>query len=162
MITSITTVYSFLYVQLYFRTFRIDITPGWNNYYNLTNVPTKLIPQSNDSGTTSSLQKSHYHNYLLQASFLFVASARKSRENLQFDCKRFEIWLVNTGEVKKMGVGKLDLFQYIHWYSYKSWQILQLLSFLILVGAGDLFSRTDYFVNLSFNLLISYLYSSSK
>ena len=149
MITSITTVYSFLYVQLYFRTFRIDITPGWNNYYNLTNVPTKLIPHSNDSGTTSSFHKSHYHNYLLQASFLFGASACKSRENLQFDCKIFEIWLVNTGQVKKMGVDKLDLFQHIHWYSYESWQILQLLSFLILVGAGDLFSRTDYFVKLS-------------
>ena len=37
--TLLTTVHSFLYVQVHFKTFR---TPSWNNYYIITNVPTKL------------------------------------------------------------------------------------------------------------------------
>ena len=53
----------------------------------------------------------------MQASFLFGASARKCRENLWFDRKRFEIWLVNAGHVKTKGVGKLDLYEHIPLYS---------------------------------------------
>ena len=51
----------------------------------------------------------------MQASFLFGALARKCRENLLLDRKRFEIWLVNTDHVKTKGVGKLDSFEYIPW-----------------------------------------------
>ena len=36
----------------------------------------------------------------MQVSFLFDASVRKYKENLQFDRKRSEIWLVKTGHVK--------------------------------------------------------------
>ena len=46
--------------------------------------------------------------FFLQAIFLFGASAHKRMENLWFDRKRFENWLVNTDYVKKKGVGKLD------------------------------------------------------
>ena len=53
----------------------------------------------------------------IQISFLFGASARKCKENLEFDRKRFEIWLVNTGQVKTKGVGKLNLFEHIRMYS---------------------------------------------
>ena len=53
----------------------------------------------------------------MQVSFLFGATARKCREKLYFDHKRFETWLVNTGHVKTKGVGKLDSFEYIRWYS---------------------------------------------
>ena len=36
------TVHYFLYVHIRFRTFRIATRPNWNNYYNITNVPTTL------------------------------------------------------------------------------------------------------------------------
>ena len=38
----VTTFHSFLYVQIYFRTFRIAITPTWNNYFNITNISITL------------------------------------------------------------------------------------------------------------------------
>ena len=53
----------------------------------------------------------------MQVIFLFGGSAGKCRENLEFDRKIFEIWLVNTGHLKTKGVGKLDLFEHIQWCS---------------------------------------------
>ena len=38
----LTTVDSFLYVHIRFRIFRVVIWTNWNNYYNITNVPTTL------------------------------------------------------------------------------------------------------------------------
>ena len=82
----------------------------------------------------------------MQVSFLYGASARRCRKNLPFDCKRFEIWLVNTGHVKTKRVGKLDSFGHICSYSgakaekcsscYLFW-----LGVGVGVGVGGLFSR---------------------
>ena len=45
----LTTVHSFLYVHIRFRTFRIAIRLNWNNYYNITNITPEyyIIPESN-------------------------------------------------------------------------------------------------------------------
>ena len=98
----LTTVHFFLYVQIRFRTFRIAVTPSWNNCNNTTNVPTKVIPESNETDfwlTSLHLFASLTNSIIstwMQVSFLFGASARKCRENFLFNRKRFEIWLVKT------------------------------------------------------------------
>ena len=40
----------------------------------------------------------------IEVSFFLGTSARICKENLQFDRKRFQIWLLNTGHVKTKGV----------------------------------------------------------
>ena len=86
----------------------------------------------------------------MQASFLLGALGRKCRENLWFDRKRFEIWLVNTGHVKTKGVGKLDSFQHILWYNcMKPDKYSSCYHFLYLSEQVVYFHKSDYWINLS-------------
>ena len=85
----LTTVHTFLYIYICFRTFRIAIRPNKNNYYNKTNVSTTfcvsqmkwifwptLLPSlfTNTTNCTISLW--------MQVSYLFGTSARICRDNL--------------------------------------------------------------------------------
>ena len=92
----------------------------------------------------------------MQVSFLFCASAHKCRKNLWFDRKRFEICqyiikkLVNTGHVKTKGVGKLDSFEHIRWYSStKADRYSSCYLFLCLSEQVLYFHETDYCIILS-------------
>ena len=95
-----------------------------NSHNNITNVLT-IIPSYTWvkwnrflAHTTSSLHKSNCAIFTwMQVSVLFGAKARKCRENLQLDHKRFETWLIHTGHVKTKGVSKLDLFEHIRCFS---------------------------------------------
>ena len=97
----------------------------------------------------------------MQISFLFGASADKCRENLWFNCRRFEIWLVNTGHVKTKGVGKLDSFEHIHWCSstkadkYSS-------CYLFLPCQSRWFISTKQIIILFWVIIYSYLQSFFK
>ena len=116
-----TAVHSSLYIHIRFRTFRITIRPNWNNCYILSYLSKMkrifwltLLP--------SSVYK--YDNWSIflwmQARFLFGAWSRICRENLLFDRKRSEIWLVITGHVKTKGDYESDSFEqsfeHIRWY----------------------------------------------
>ena len=84
----------------------------------------------------------------MQVSFLFGALARKFRENLWFDYKRFEVWLVNTGNLKTKGVGKLDSFENIPWKSSaKADKYSGCYLFLSLSEQVAYFQETDYCIN---------------
>ena len=86
----------------------------------------------------------------MQISFLFGTSVSKCRENLYFDRKRLEIWLVNTGHVETKGVGELDLFKYIHLYSStKADKYSSCFLFLSLPEQVVYFQETDYYIILS-------------
>ena len=85
----------------------------------------------------------------MQARFLFGAWSRICRENLLFDRKRSEIWLVITGHVKTKGDYESDSFEpaILVWahslvQEYESWQIRQFLSFLTTFGTAGLFLRS--------------------
>ena len=157
----LTTIHSFLYVQSHFGTFRIAITPSWNNCYNITNVTTRLYQSQMKwiSGSylyilasciSSQIQLTALSLREMQVSFLFGALAHKCRENLWFHCKRFEIWLVNIGHVKTKGLGKLDSFEHVPLYSstkankYSSCYLLLSLSKQVVY-----FHERDYCINLS-------------
>ena len=136
----LTTVHSLHYVQIGFRTFRTDIKPNWNNYNNRSNVPTtfclsqmKRFLAHSTSWICSKIRlTSVCTSARMEVCFLLGPSARICKENLWFDRKRFEIWLVNTGHVKAKSVFAGE--------ATRSWQLLQLFSFLIRVRAGGLFS----------------------
>ena len=101
----------------------------------------------------------------MQASFLLGASARKCRENLWFDRKRFEIWLVSTGHVKTKDVGKLDLYEHIPLYnSTKADNYSSCYLFLFLSEQVFYFHETDWCINLShyLQLLVEVLQNRSS
>ena len=152
----LTTVHSFLYAQTHYGTFRIAITPSWNNCYNITNIPTKLYQSQMKpiSGSFHFISPQIRLTALslreMQVNFLFSASAPKCRENLWFDCERFEIWLVDTGHVKTKGVGKVDSFGNIPWYSStKADKYSSCYLFLSLSEQVVHFRETGYCINLS-------------
>ena len=106
----LTTVLSFLDVHIRFRTFRIVVRPNWNNYYNITNVSTKLW--QNQMKTISG---SHCFLHLftnltfpnnftismwMDVSFLLGASARICQNNFLIDPTKFEIWLFSICHMK--------------------------------------------------------------
>ena len=156
----LTTIHYFLYVQSHFRAFRIAITPSWNNCCNITNVTTKLYQSQMKwiSGShlyilasciTSQIQLTALFLREMQVSFLFGALAHKCRENLWLHCKRFEIWLVNTGHVKTKDLGKLDSFEHIPLYSStKANKYSSCYLFLSLSKQVVYFHETDYCINL--------------
>ena len=122
----ITKVHSFLYVHIGFWTFRIDLRPNWNNYCNISNVPITLHVSQ-----MKRISGSHYFIYLFKHWTLqhrpmatlslseckSVTSPRRCKENLWFDHKKFDIWLVNTGHVKSKATGISDLFEKVQTFA---------------------------------------------
>ena len=163
----LTTIHSFLYVQTHFRIFRRAITPSWNDFYGITNVPLKLYQtqMKRISGSyhfiSSQIRLTALSLREMQVSFLFGASARKCREKLWLDRKKFEIWLVNTGHVKTKGIDKLALFEHIPWYSstkadkYSS-------RYLFLSLSGRWFIFTEQIIVLIWVIIYSFLQSFFK
>ena len=129
-----------------FRTFRIAIKANWNNYYNISNVLTSLY--------LSQMKRISGSHYFLD---LFT---NPTNCYLLLRCTHLREWkLVFCSVFRRVHVRriysliakdlKFDWSIQVTWkrrvYSlvqqHESWQILQLLSFLIPVGAGGLFSR---------------------
>ena len=129
-----------------FRTLRIAIKANWNNYYNISNVPTSLYlsQMKRDSG-------SHY--------FLDLFT-NPTNCYLLLRCTHLREWkLVFCSVLRRVYVRriyslitkyfKFDWSIQVAWeqraYSlvqqHESWQIFQLLSFLIPVGAGGLLKQ---------------------
>ena len=163
----LTTIHSFLYVQTHFRTFRTAITPSWNDCYDITNVRPKLYQSQMKriSGSyhfiSSQIRLTALSLREMQVSFLFGPSARKCREKLWFDRKRFEIWLVNTGHVKTKDVGKLASFEHIPWYSStKAYKYSSRYLFLCLSGQVVYF--TEQIIVLIWVIIYSYLQNFFK
>ena len=91
----LTTIHSFLYVHIRFRTFRIAIKPNWNNYYNISNVPTTLYLSQMKrisswqyfldlftNPTNGTISYFGVHSMWMEVSFLLGASACICKENL--------------------------------------------------------------------------------
>ena len=149
----LTTVHSFLYVQIHLRTFRIATTPSWKNCYNITNAPTKLhlsqMKRISGSHHLISLKIRLAALSLRECKLVFCLVLRHVNVRRIFR-KRFEIWLVNTGHVKTKGVGKLDSFEHIRWYSStKADKCSSCYLFLSLSEQVVYFHETDYCINLS-------------
>ena len=117
----LTTAHSFLYVHIRFR---IAIIPNWNNYYNITKVPTTLclsqIKRISGSqyflrlfanSTLQEFQLSALSLCECKLVFLFGASACICSKNLYFARTKFEIWLVNKGHGKMMDNCKICCYR---------------------------------------------------
>ena len=161
-----TTHYSspFLYVHIGFWILRIVIRPNCNNY-NITIVPTtshlsqtkrissSLLPLSVRKFNITARPKDRIISIWMQASSC-GASARRHMENLYWNRTKFEICLVNRDHVETSGCWEIRFVWAsinICWYSntkaiailFQSWPVLQLLSFLILLGQVVCFHKTD-------------------
>ena len=143
----LTTVHFFLYVHIRFRALRIAIKPNWNNYYNISNLPSTLYLSQ-----MKLIFGSHHFLYLLTKSDLllyFLLRCAYRREWKLVFCsvlRRVCVRRIYSSIAKDL---KFDWLIQVMWkrrvYSlvkqHESWQILQLLPFLISVGAGGLFPR---------------------
>ena len=119
----LTTIHSFLYVRIRFRTFRIATRPNWNSYYNITNVPTKLY-LSRMKRISGSYQFLHHFPNSTPQHRLTALSLCEYKLFLKFDWSVQVTWkegqLVNQIRFSKRFVWAYSLLQ-----QQESWLILQ-------------------------------------
>ena len=157
----LTTVHSFLYVHIRFRTFRIAIKPNWNNYYNISNAPTTLY-----LSLMKRISGSHYFLDMFINPTIVIRNGkipflmtmiRLTALFLTLVCT--SMWMEVCSMLRHVYVRrtyssiakdlKFDWSIQVTWkqraYSlvqqHESWQILQLFSFLIPAREGGLFLR---------------------
>ena len=168
-----TTVHSFLMytfilcVHICFTTFKIAIKANWNIYYNISNVSTTL-----NLSKMKRISGSHYFLDLFKNPtncYLLLRCAHLREWKLVF-CSMFRriyvrrIYSLNAKDLKFdwsiQITGRQRTYSLVQ--QHESWQLLQLLSFLISVGADALFSRNRLLLHYFESLMTGTCRSTSK